>query len=113
MRKSDKKLDNDIRKVLTGICDNELKAIDGFEWLTHVVNYDNFPASLKVVCVFDTNSQLNQFIASNESTRVSTMIAKALSRFGKKLPQLNKLVIFDSEQNCERDHRGNWKIRLG
>lgn len=113
MRKSDKKLDKDIRKALTGICENELKTIDGFEWVTHVVNYANFPTSLKVVCVFTTNVELNQFLNSNHAKRVGAGIYQALSDLKIKLPPLNKLVVFDSEENCERDNRGNWKARLG
>ena len=59
MRKTDKKMDNQLRHVLTEVCEVALKDINGFQWLTHVVNYSNFPKSLQVVCVFDTNENLS------------------------------------------------------
>ena len=54
MKKTDKKMDNHIRRVLTDVCETSLKDINGFAWLTHTVNYAQFPQSLKVICVFDT-----------------------------------------------------------
>ncbi len=112
MRKSDKKLDNEIRKALTSICENQLKLCEGFEWLTHTANYSNFPASLKVICVFDTNEQLELFLASSDCTKVTSSISKALSNLGIKLSQSAKYLVFDSEENCGRDNKGNWKARL-
>jgi len=46
MRKTDKKRDNTLRLALTEVCDIALKDIAGFQWLTHCVNYSNFPQSL-------------------------------------------------------------------
>jgi len=54
MKKTDKKMDNHIRRVLTDVCETSLTDISGFAWLTHTVNYAQFPQSLKVICVFDT-----------------------------------------------------------
>lgn len=45
MRKTDKKTDNKLREVLTGVCDDALEEFAGFKWLTHLVNYDDFPKS--------------------------------------------------------------------
>lgn len=112
MRKSDKKLDNEIRKALTRVCDNELKSYDGFEWLTHTVNYSSFPASLKVICVFDTNHQLTEFERSSSYHQVTKSITKSLTGLGIKLPAGDKYLVFDSEENCEIQHKGNWKARL-
>lgn len=112
MRKSDKKLDNDIRKTLTRLCDTQLKSYEGFQWLTHTANYTNFPTSLKVICVFDTNEQLKQFQASDDCKKVSSCIVKALSDLKIKLTVPSKNLIFDSEENCTKDNNGNWKARL-
>jgi len=60
MRKSDKKIDNILRRLLTEVCDSALEIVDGFKWLTHLVDYDNFPESLSVICIFNTNSELAQ-----------------------------------------------------
>lgn len=53
MRKSDKKIDNDIIRRLTALCEEAKYDHTGFEWLTHEVNYQRFPQSLKVLLVFN------------------------------------------------------------
>ncbi|MCC5854053.1 MAG: hypothetical protein JJU10_00030 [Idiomarina sp.] len=53
MRKSDKKIDNDIIRRLTALCEEAKYDYTGFEWLTHEVNYQRFPQSLKVLLVFN------------------------------------------------------------
>lgn len=58
MRKSDKKLDNAIRNALIDVCKQAQRSFEGFQWLTHSVNYDNFPNSLKIICVFNTDEHL-------------------------------------------------------
>ena len=63
MRKTDKKIDKQLRETLTQVCDTALKDYCGFEWLTHTVNYSDFPSSLHITCVFDTNEHLDGFIA--------------------------------------------------
>lgn len=110
MRKSDKKRDNDIRKALTSLCEKQMKFYDGFQWLTHTVNYANFPASFKVICVFDTNEQLRRFLASDDNAKVTSTIAKALSGLKIKLP--SQYLVFDSEEDCEQHNGGNWQARL-
>ena len=60
MRRTDKKIDNNVRKALTIACDTALEKVDGFEWLTHTASYDCFPGSLRVTCVFDTNESLEK-----------------------------------------------------
>ena len=42
--------------TLTEACETAKTQIPGFVWLTHVVDYEAFPASLKVVWVFDTQA---------------------------------------------------------
>lgn len=110
MRKSDKKLDNQIRKALINVCENQLKSYEGFEWLTHKVNYSNFPSSLKVVCVFGNNEQLHQLLESNSDKKIASAIAAALSTLAIKLPP--KFLVLDTEENCLQDNRGNWQSRL-
>ena len=40
MRKSDKKFDNAIRKALIDVCEQAQRSFDGFQWLTHNINYE-------------------------------------------------------------------------
>lgn len=113
MRKSDKKLDNQLRKVLTDVCENALKHIDGFKWLTHTVNYSNFPNSLKVICVFDTNESLDNYLLSKSNNQLQLSVANELNRLGIKLKNITNHVLFDTEENCDLQHNGNWAKRLG
>ncbi|MFT6917904.1 MAG: hypothetical protein ACJA2G_000516 [Cognaticolwellia sp.] len=112
MRKSDKKIDNQIIKSLTEVCQSALEEIDGFEWLTHTVNFDNFPDSLKVVCVFDSNKKLASYLTSSDSKRLALLIADSLADIGIKLNSVKNQIALDSEENCTLYHAGNWHKRL-
>lgn len=113
MRKSDKKLDNQIRSVLTEICETALKDIEGFQWLTHTVNYSNFPESLKVICIFDTNLSLDNYLKSDENNYFQSLVKSELSNLGIKFKRIVNHVLFDTEEDCDHQHNGNWAKRLG
>ncbi|USH05373.1 hypothetical protein K6Q96_19400 [Grimontia kaedaensis] len=108
MRKTDKKIDNSLRKALTQVCDIAQSESDGFEWLTHFVNYDRFPNSLNVVCVFDT--QANLALANQESFH--RHIKDALDSIDIKVKDMSKHVQFDTEENCEKENKGKWNVRF-
>ncbi|MCL1066931.1 Fis family transcriptional regulator [Shewanella olleyana] len=110
MKKSDKKIDNQIRESLTDVCDVLIEQISGFQWLTHIVNFNAFPQSLKVVCVFDNEAQLTQLRLNKEDMFISQMIVHKLSLQGISIS--SKQVLFDSEAKCEAQHNGNWALRL-
>ena len=42
--------------ALTDACETAKAEIPGFEWLTHTVNYADFPQSLRITWVFDTRA---------------------------------------------------------
>lgn len=112
MRKSDKKLDNQLRKILTDVCAQALKKIEGFEWLTHTVNFSNYPNSLKVTCVFDTNENLARYLDSEQSSALLSLVSAELKGLNIKLKDVKKHLAYDTEENCEQQHNGNWAIRL-
>lgn len=112
MRKTDKKLDNQLRTSLTDVCEAALKDISGFEWLTHIVNYANFPQSLKVVCIFETNNDLDNYLLSNDNNYIQMLISQAFNELGIKLKNPANYVLFDTEENCASQHNGNWANRL-
>lgn len=58
MKRNEKRIENSIVKALNDVCETLKKESEGFAWLTHFVNYANFPQSLKLVFVFDTNQSL-------------------------------------------------------
>lgn len=112
MRKSDKKFDNELRKSLTRLCESQLEALVGFQWLTHTVSFANVQSSLKVVCVFDTNEHLELFLGSKNKLKVESLILKVMSDLNVKLKNTSKQLIFDTEENCIRFNNGNWAERL-
>lgn len=112
MRKSDKKIDNQIIKALTDVCHSALEDIDGFEWLTHTVNFDQFPESLKIVCVFDSNIKLANYIKSSDNEHLTSLIEHSLNNIGIKLKNAKKQITLDSEEHCASQHAGNWHQRL-
>lgn len=112
MKKTDKKIDNQLRIVLTQVCEDALKRVEGFVWLTHLVNYSAFPDSLRVVCVFETNDNVEQYLASEDKKYLQGLIQNEFNQMGIKLKNINKHISYDSEENCARDHDGNWAQRL-
>jgi len=113
MRKTDKKIDNQLRLALTDVCETALKEIDGFQWLTHRVNFSDFPKSLKVVCVFDTDEQLSTFTLNNSKHSLTSLIQVKLNEIGVKLKNVSDHILYDTEEDCAKVHNGNWAKRLG
>jgi hypothetical protein len=112
MRKSDKKIENQLIITLTDLCDTALKNLTGFEWLTHLVNYNNFPASLKIICVFDTNDNLSNFTNSQSCHELGILIQKKLFEIDVNLTNISKQIAYDTEENCLKSHNGEWADRL-
>lgn len=108
MRKTDKKIDRALSAVLTEACDTAKGEFEGFSWLTHLVDYGNFPASLSVVCVFDTNEQ--RLKANKE--RLSALIGSKLASIDIKIKDIRLPVSFDSEESCKKQNNGRWHERL-
>jgi hypothetical protein len=113
MRKTDKKVDNQLRIALTEVCDTALKEFTGFQWLTHLVNYDSFAKTLRVVCIFDTNENLSQFMATKSNLEMSALIQTGLVEIGIDLKNIANHISYDTEENCEKNHNGKWVDRLG
>lgn len=112
MRKTDKKLDNELIKILTHVCETELKSFIGFQWLTHTTNYSNFPKSLRIICVFDNNQNLQNIISTSNEALIRSAILKAVAGLEVKVKHSDRLIDFDTQENCDRQHDGNWAKRL-
>lgn len=85
VRKTDKKIDNQIRLLLTNLCENQLKAISGFEWLTHSANYQKFPQSLNITFVFNSQPALAEFRNSAAFNELAHTLTANFSGLGIKL----------------------------
>jgi len=112
MRKSDKKIENQLRATLTEICEIALKSHQGFEWLTHTVNYNQFPKSLQIICVFDSNVHLIQFKEGEGYHQFMSLIQAKLFEEGITLKKINQHIAYDTEENCNKTHNGKWHEKL-
>ncbi|XQW86231.1 Fis family transcriptional regulator [Thalassotalea piscium] len=112
MRKTDKKIDNQLRNLLTDVCDFATDSVDGFEWLTHRVNYSKFPESLHIVCIFDTYKNLGDYKLLDDKL-LAPLIQAKLNTMGIKFKDISAHVSYDCEEYCLKDHDGNWAKRLG
>ncbi|MBU2895923.1 Fis family transcriptional regulator [Vibrio hepatarius] len=99
MRKSDKKIENQIRDVLTEVCEDTLKGYDGFLWVTHTVKFSSFPQSLEIVCVFETNQDRANFLVGEGPQHVSTTIQKVFNKVGVQLKNVSKQIRYDIQKN--------------
>lgn len=112
MRKADKSLDNKICKTLTRVCETALENVFGFQWLTHRVNYQRFPDSLRITCVFSDDSDLSRIQLNHEATSLRNLISESLEDIGIRLDDPLQQIRFDSEQACDAEHQGDWERRL-
>ncbi len=99
MKKNDKKIEHSIVKALNTICETLKEESNGFIWLTHFVDYSNYPQSLKLIFVFKTNQQLE--IAKNKTLfhRVFQLTESHLKRESIHIKHIEKSVYFDTEEN--------------
>ncbi|MGS2720525.1 Fis family transcriptional regulator [Paraglaciecola aestuariivivens] len=112
MKKTVKKLDNNLVKALTQVCEEAKQQIFGFEWLTHTADYSNFPASLQITCVFDTQQSVSQMQANQQDQWLRKQIHSQLLKAGILLKNAKQHIFHDSEEACLLEHNGDWKRRL-
>ena len=103
-KKADQKTDQAIIKALTDVCDIAQIESEGFKWLTHTVNYNNFPASLIVLCVYNTNLDL----ALADKDQMHALIKQHLDAIGIQLKDIQKHVRFDTEEARTACKQGKW-----
>lgn len=111
MRKTDKKRDKQLGECLTQVCQHSLTQYNGFQWLTHIVNYAHFPKSLKIVCVFDTEHNLNIFLKSHHRQQLNSLIYQALFKLNINIRSIVSHISYDTEERCQKEHNGNWAKR--
>ncbi len=112
LSKTSQKIDNNICKALTIACESSLHDIAGFVWLTHRANYTNFPASLVVTCVFNTDAEVAAMKSQQQDEVLRANIQKQLLKIGVVVKNIKQCVRFDSEEACQQQHGGEWAERL-
>jgi len=94
MRKTDKKIDNKLRQALTDVCDFAIQHHHGYQWITHEVNYQRFPESLVITCMFDTQQQAQDAFSEGGLRQV---IQQKLAMLSIELKMPNKQIRFQSQ----------------
>jgi hypothetical protein len=112
MKKSDKKIEKALREALTQVCETALGSVSGFVWLTHLANFNSFPSSLKIVCVFECDADLANARESKQDEYLCGLIADELNKVNLAIKSLREIIQFDTEEACERSHNGKWNDRL-
>lgn len=102
MRKTDRKIENAIITALTDVCEDALEQVPGFRWLTHTVNYNNFPDSLQVTCVFDDELSLETARQSGDTDRMCHVIQDKLNKLDIYLTDINQNVKMETEASYKR-----------
>lgn len=112
MKKSDKKTENLLIKALKNSCETALDTIDGFQWLTHFVSFSNFPKSLTIVCIFDTNENRSKMTASNKHLYLHSLIDENLNAVGIHVKDIQSQLRLDTEEDCSIQNNGKWNERF-
>jgi hypothetical protein len=76
MKKSHTKINNQLITYLNKLCDFAQENMDGFLWLSHVIDYDSPKKGWKVICVFDTQEQAEMALQKGWKTLVLERVAK-------------------------------------
>ncbi|MCG7545497.1 Fis family transcriptional regulator [Pseudoalteromonas sp. MM17-2] len=111
MRKTDKKKDNTLRKALTRFCNEHCEPLSGFEWLTHVIDWQRTD-NIKVIVVFTTDEQLRSFLGSQMRPQLEAQLMAVLKAEDLAMHNPKKQIVYDTEQQCKVGHNGNWARRL-
>lgn len=105
--KQQRQIDQEITRSLQAVCEQAEVTIAGFAWLTHLVDYSNFPYSLQVVCVF-VDAEQQAFAKENgEQAQLAQLIRLSLSGITEELDRhithTARLCRFDNNaQGAER-----------
>ncbi|MGY4638894.1 hypothetical protein [Pseudomonas sp. P7548] len=106
------RLERELVTALTDACDTAKTEIPGFEWLTHTVNHADFPGSLRITWVFDTRANKDHAVATGLDARIRELTATALQAAQLPPVPLQRCIALDSEEACQTQHGGNWRLRL-
>ena len=108
LKRNEKKIENSIIKAMNDVCETLKLKYNGFVWLTHFVNYSNFPQSLKIVFVFDNSQSLEK--AKNKALfkTIFLLTESHLKRESVSVKNIDKAVFFDTEENGANFNDANW-----
>ncbi|MBC3475172.1 MULTISPECIES: hypothetical protein [Pseudomonas] len=106
------RMERELIACLTEACETAKAEIVGFAWLTHRLDPDAFPGSLRITWVFDREADKDAALGSPQKARMLALTAQALDEASIRLDHVAWHVRFDSEEACARRHGGDWNRRL-
>ena len=112
MKKNEKKIEKALREALTEVCETALDEVQGFKWITHLADHNDFPRSLSVVCVFDTNNDLSSALKALKDEYLCSLIKEKLSAVDVHIKAIRPHVTFDTEEACSEENGGRWNERF-
>ena len=111
-KREQSRIERTLAATLTDACEAGKAEIVGFQWLTHDVDYQRFPASLRVIWVFASQAEQDAAIAKGQERLMQALTAAALQAADIALENPAVQVRLDNEQQCLRVDGGNWQQRL-
>ena len=108
MNRSERKIEQRIVSALKRVCDELTLSTPGFCWLTHFVDYTNVSQSLRVVCVFDTESTLTSARQKAVTASISSLVVAHLEKEGILSGSIERSVLFDTEEKGANVDRAKW-----
>ena len=79
MKKTHKKIENNLTKALTKACEGIKDEVEGLNWLTHTVNYDAVERTLMISCYFESADVISHILASKQGSEIRAVIKNSLA----------------------------------
>ena len=94
MKKTHKKIENNLHKTLTIACEHIKDVTSSFSWLTHDVDYDSFPQSLIIRCCLTDGNALSSIEDTELDDVIKQVIKKQLNAIGIDNFNINKQITY-------------------
>ena len=98
-------IERELIRSLTLACETAKSEIVGFQWLTHDVDYEPFPQSLRVTWMFDNEANRARALSSPDKARMLALTQVAFDEVGISVSSVAEHVAFSVEQ-AARGTRG-------
>ncbi|MDH0624642.1 hypothetical protein N5C38_19245 [Pseudomonas chengduensis] len=98
-------VERELIRTLTLVCETAKSEIVGFQWLTHDVDYERFPQSLRVTWMFDSEASRARALVSSDKARMLALTQAAFDEVGISVASIADHVAFSVEQ-AARGKRG-------
>lgn len=98
-------IERELIRTLTLACETAKSEIVGFQWLTHDVNYEQFPQSLVVTWMFDSEANKERALACAHKARTLALTLAAFDEVGISVSSIADHVAFSVER-AARGKRG-------